>query len=62
MLSNFYTKIWSEAYSKNDQNIKDLLEYNPKARVLDVGCGDGKKTVDFLNKIGTKNGRGWSKR
>lgn len=55
MFNNYYQKIWKSAYEQNDQNILSLLEYNPLASVLDVGCGDGKKTIKFKKKIGSKN-------
>jgi len=32
-----------------------LLEYNPETRLLDVGCGDGKRTVRWAKCIGTKD-------
>lgn len=51
MKSSFLNKIWQEAYTKNTENICTLLERNPKATVLDVGCGDGQKTLQFRNKI-----------
>lgn len=52
MLAQFYQKIWAEAYSQNDLNILSLLEKNPNAKVLDVGCGDGQKTVKFKGAVG----------
>lgn len=45
-------KIWNKAYARNDANILSLLEANPKAIVLDVGCGDGQKSQKFKEKIG----------
>ena len=54
MLAQFYQKIWSEAYSKNTQNVISLLEKNSEARVLDVGCGDGQHTLLFQKKVGCK--------
>ncbi len=53
-LANFFGRIWAEAYSKNTQNIISLLEKNPGARVLDVGCGDGQHTVLFQEKVHCK--------
>lgn len=52
MLAQFYQKIWAEAYSENDLNIVSLLEKNLNAKVLDVGCGDGLKTIKFKKAIG----------
>jgi ubiquinone/menaquinone biosynthesis C-methylase UbiE len=54
MLAQFYQKIWSEAYGQNDNNIISLLEKNPKANVIDIGCGDGQKTIKFKKQIGCK--------
>lgn len=54
MLSKFFANVWKEAYSENTQNMISLLEENPKARVLDVGCGDGQHTLLFKQKIGCK--------
>jgi len=55
MFNNYFQKIWSEAYKQNDQNILSLLEQNTLAKVLDIGCGDGKKTIKFKSKIGSNN-------
>lgn len=55
MLAQFYQKIWAEAYLRNDLNIASLLEENPDAKVLDVGCGDGQKTIKFKRAIGNRN-------
>lgn len=54
MFKNFYKMIWAEAYANNDKNIISLLETDKTAHVLDVGCGDGKKTITFKRKIGCK--------
>lgn len=54
MFNIFIKKIWAEAYSQNDENILSLLEPNQKARVIDIGCGDGQKSIIFKNKIGCK--------
>lgn len=54
MLSQFYQKLWSEAYRQNDTNIIKLLESNPEAKALDIGCGDGQKTTLFKKKINCK--------
>lgn len=51
MLKRLFQKAWAKAYSQNDQNILSLLEPNQKAIVLDIGCGDGQKTLNFKKKI-----------
>ncbi len=43
-----------EAYSKNLHNILKLLEEDRKARVLDLGCDDGKWTKKIRKRIGTQ--------
>lgn len=56
MLGRFYKKLWNEAYNiRNDGNIQELLEENPKASILDVGCGNGQKTLKFIKKIKSKD-------
>lgn len=51
MFQSFFGRIWNEAYALNDTNILTLLERNPAATVLDIGCGDGQKTIKFKKKI-----------
>lgn len=55
MLSQFFSYLWQEAMRENTNNILSLLAPNPAARVLDVGCGDGKLTVLFKEKVGCKD-------
>lgn len=54
MLKKFLLHIWSEAYEKNTLDILSLLEKNPQAKVLDIGCGDGQKTSRFMERIGCR--------
>ncbi len=51
MVKRFLNFIWEEAYRKNDENILSMLDRNIKAKVLDIGCGDGHKTIKFKEKI-----------
>ena len=51
MLSQFYSSLWQEAMDRNVENILSLLAKNPAARVVDVGCGDGKLTVRFKQQV-----------
>lgn len=51
-ISKFIESLWNESMSNNVENIVSLLEENKKAIVLDVGCGDGKSTMQFRQKIG----------
>ncbi|MBL7206650.1 MAG: class I SAM-dependent methyltransferase [Candidatus Aenigmarchaeota archaeon] len=43
---------WSEARNKD---IVSLLERNPNANVIDLGCGDGKFTSEIKSKISCEN-------
>lgn len=43
--------MWNEAMNSNISNIVQMLDVNPKARVLDVGCGDGQYGILFKKKI-----------
>ncbi len=54
MFSKYLNQIWQEAYTNNTENICKLLGMAKKAKVLDVGCGDGQKTTIFKVKIGCK--------
>jgi len=40
MLSKFFNYLWDNAYQGNKNNIVNLLEQNPKAKFLDLGCAD----------------------
>jgi methionine biosynthesis protein MetW len=55
MISLSYKNLWTDAYKGNDKNILDLIKQNNSASVLDVGCGDGQKTLLFQKKIKTNN-------
>jgi cyclopropane fatty-acyl-phospholipid synthase-like methyltransferase len=38
------------------KTILDSLELNfPKAKLLDIGCGDGRNTLKYVAKIGIRN-------
>ena len=54
ILSKFIESLWVEAMDRNVSNIISLLDKNSHAVVLDVGCGDGRFTVQFKNKIQCK--------
>lgn len=53
MFSKYLNNLWQEAYKDNDKNIINLLETSKTAVVLDVGCGDGQKTIKFKTKVGS---------
>lgn len=54
MFSKYLNTLWQEAYKGNDKNILNLLDIDKDAVVLDVGCGDGQKTIKFKTKIESK--------
>lgn len=43
------------AKNDNDKNILGLLEKNSNARLMDLGCDDGKWTLRLGEKVCTKN-------
>lgn len=55
MIKKVLIELFTQAVHLNHKNIFSLLEFNPHAVVLDVGCDDGKLTLQFAQKIGTKN-------
>lgn len=54
MLSDLFFTMWHEAMENNINNILSLLEKDSNARVLDVGCGDGKDTLRYQKAVGTR--------
>src|SRR3989344_3514760 len=41
MVRSFLEYLWHQAASYNNRIVENLLEYNPQARVLDLGCHTG---------------------
>lgn len=54
-LTTFFVYIWKEAMDNNRRNVLSLLERNPKAKVIDVGCGDSQVTIRYKEKIGCRD-------
>lgn len=52
LFSRFFDSIWHKAMEQNIQNILFLLENNARAKVVDIGCGDGQVTVRYKQRIG----------
>ena len=48
-------KLYAEAAALNHKNILSLLDRDANAHFLDLGCDDGKITVEMAAKIGTRN-------
>lgn len=54
LLTTFFITIWKEAMDRNRDNILSLLDRNQNAKVIDIGCGDGKVTIRYKEKIGCR--------
>lgn len=55
MLKNFLYFLSKKTSQTDKKNILSLLEYNPSARLLDLGSGNGQWTKIIAQKVGTKN-------
>ena len=55
MLKRYFRYLRSAASKMYQADILDLLEPNPDALLLDVGCDDGKWTESLLSKIGCRS-------
>lgn len=51
MFTNLLKKIWHQAASENNRNLAMLLKKNPQARVLDLGCDDGRLVKKRIEKF-----------
>ena len=54
-IKKFISNLWLEAYYINEKNILRLLNGNPSAKLIDLGCDDGKLSIKFARKINTSN-------
>jgi len=54
ILKKYFQYLFEQAVIYNHKNIKALLENNKKAVYVDLGCDDGKLTIDFAKIINPK--------
>ena len=55
-LLDYFTSLWHQAASENNLNLARLMERNPKARVLDLGCDDGRLVSQRIKRfVGSAN-------
>ena len=54
-MKRYLEKLYASAAAHNKKNIFSLLEQDANAHFLDLGCDDGKITVEMAKKIGTQN-------
>jgi len=47
--------VFGSGISETLRIMLDMLEPDPKAKLLDVGCGDGGNTLRYASKMGTRN-------
>ncbi len=54
-MKKYLFKIYDRAVELNKRNILDLLDRNPHAALLDLGCDNGEWTKTIASKIGTED-------
>lgn len=54
MLKHYFEQLYSNAVTLNQENIRNLLDRDPDAHFLDLGCDDGTLTMEMATQIGAK--------
>lgn len=54
MIKRYFSYLYQNTAKNSTKCLLSLLEFNPKAKLLDCGCWDGKNTLKYGNSIGTK--------
>ncbi len=55
MLKKYFTYLRNRAVRIYEHDICNFLQPHPKAKLLDIGCDDGKWTMTLAHKIGTSH-------
>jgi SAM-dependent methyltransferase len=53
-VNNYLDRMFNRAFMYNIRNVCSMLEVNPKAKLLDLGCFDGSVTVSLGTYVKTK--------
>ena len=54
-IDDYCQKRKTQSIEEDNAVMDKLLEYNPFAKLLDIGCGDGRRTVRWAKCIGTQD-------
>lgn len=54
-MKKYIEQLYAGAVDLNQKNIRGLLACDPNAHFLDLGCDDGRLTIEMAEKIGTKD-------
>lgn len=54
MVKALFQRLYLDAHARNNQNILNMFDPNPQAKVLDLGCYDGSWTLQIGKRIGTR--------
>jgi SAM-dependent methyltransferase len=54
-MKQYIEQLYANAVELNQKNIRNLLSYDPRANFLDLGCDDGRLTLEMAQIIGSQN-------